>query len=46
MGLGAADCRLSLIAGLGAHTAPTDYTPIKQMKLRRVDGKSWVPLDY
>jgi branched-chain amino acid transport system substrate-binding protein len=35
-----------LLPGIRLNTSPTDYTPIKQMKLRRFDGKSWVRLDY
>jgi len=35
-----------LLPGIRLNTSPTDYTPIKQMKLRRFDGRTWVRLDY
>ena len=35
-----------LLPGIRLNTSPTDYTPIKQMNLRRFDGKSWARLDY
>ncbi len=35
-----------LLPGIKLNTSPSDYTPIKQMKLRRFDGKTWVRLDY
>jgi hypothetical protein len=31
-----------LLPGIKLNTSPTDYTPIKQMQLRRFDGKTWV----
>ena len=31
-----------LLPGIKLNTSPTDYTPIKQMHLRRFDGKTWV----
>ncbi len=33
-----------LLPGIRLNTSPTDYTPIKQMHLRRFDGKTWVRL--
>jgi len=33
-----------LLPGIKLNTSPTDYTPIKQMHLRRFDGKTWVRL--
>jgi branched-chain amino acid transport system substrate-binding protein len=33
-----------LLPGIKLNTSPTDYTPIKQMQLRRFDGKTWVRL--
>jgi branched-chain amino acid transport system substrate-binding protein len=33
-----------LLPGIKLNTSPTDYTPIKQMNLRRFDGKTWVRL--
>ena len=35
-----------LLPGIKLNTSPTDYTPIKQMHLRRFDGKTWVRLPY
>ncbi len=29
--------------GIKVTTSPTDYYPIKQMRLQKFDGKSWVP---
>jgi branched-chain amino acid transport system substrate-binding protein len=41
------DVELSmLLPGIRLNTSPTDYTPIKQMHLRRFDGKTWVRLPY
>jgi hypothetical protein len=33
-----------LLPGITLNTTPTDYVPMKQMHLRRFDGKRWVPL--
>ena len=33
-----------MLPGIKLNTSPTDYTPIKQMNLRRFDGKTWVRL--
>lgn len=33
-----------LLPGIKLNTSATDYTPIKQMHLRRFDGKTWVRL--
>ena len=33
-----------MLPGIKLNTSPTDYTPIKQMHLRRFDGKTWVRL--
>jgi branched-chain amino acid transport system substrate-binding protein len=33
-----------ILPGLKLTTTPTDYTPMKQMYLRRFDGKHWAPL--
>ncbi len=33
-----------MLPGIKLNTGPTDYTPIKQMQLRRFDGKTWVRL--
>jgi branched-chain amino acid transport system substrate-binding protein len=30
-----------LLPGVTINTSPTDYRPIKQMRLVRFDGKSW-----
>jgi len=35
---------LRWLPGIKLNTSPTDYTPIKQMNLRRFDGKTWVRL--
>jgi branched-chain amino acid transport system substrate-binding protein len=32
-----------MLPGVTINTSPTDYRPIKQMRLVRFDGKSWVP---
>jgi branched-chain amino acid transport system substrate-binding protein len=32
-----------MLPGITINTSPTDYRPIKQMRLVRFDGKSWVP---
>jgi branched-chain amino acid transport system substrate-binding protein len=32
-----------LLPGVTINTSPTDYRPLKQMRLVRFDGKSWVP---
>jgi branched-chain amino acid transport system substrate-binding protein len=29
--------------GIRVKTTPTDYYPLKQMRLVRFDGKAWVP---
>jgi len=34
-----------LLPGIRLNTSPTDYTPIKQMKLMRFDGRTWVRPD-
>jgi branched-chain amino acid transport system substrate-binding protein len=31
-----------LLPGIKINTSPTDYYPIKQVQLMRVDGKTWV----
>jgi branched-chain amino acid transport system substrate-binding protein len=33
-----------LLPGVTVNTSPTDYEPLKQMQLRRFDGKQWTPL--
>ena len=33
-----------MLPGIKLNTSSTDYTPIKQMQLRRFDGKTWVRL--
>jgi len=33
-----------LLPGVTINTSPTDYEPLKQMQLRRFDGKQWTPL--
>ena len=33
-----------LLPGIKVNTSPTDYTPIKQVQMRRFDGKTWVRL--
>jgi branched-chain amino acid transport system substrate-binding protein len=32
-----------LLPGITLNTSPTDYSPIKQMQLKRFDGTRWVP---
>jgi branched-chain amino acid transport system substrate-binding protein len=32
----------SLLPGITLSTSPTDYNPMKQMRLRRFDGHHWV----
>ncbi|HEX7966986.1 MAG TPA: ABC transporter substrate-binding protein [Stellaceae bacterium] len=32
-----------LLPGVAIHTSPTDYRPIKQMRLVRFDGQTWQP---
>jgi branched-chain amino acid transport system substrate-binding protein len=32
-----------LLPGVTINTSPTDYRPIKQLRLVRFDGKSWIP---
>jgi len=32
-----------LLPGITINTSPTDYSPIKQMRLKRFDGERWVP---
>src|SRR5205823_279434 len=32
-----------LLPGIKINTGPTNFFPIRQMQLRRFDGKSWVP---
>jgi len=37
--------RLSmLLPGVRLNTSPSDYYPIKQLRLQRFDGRTWVPL--
>ncbi len=31
-----------LLPGIRINTSPTDFYPIKQMRLQRFDGKTWV----
>ena len=31
-----------LLPGITLSTSPTDYSPIKQMQLKRFDGTRWV----
>jgi branched-chain amino acid transport system substrate-binding protein len=33
-----------LLPGIRLNTAPDDYSPIKQMRLQRFDGTSWVSI--
>src|SRR5579872_7198118 len=33
-----------LLPGITINTSPTDYEPLKQMQLRRFDGKQWTSL--
>jgi ABC-type branched-subunit amino acid transport system substrate-binding protein len=33
-----------LLPGIKINTGPTDYTPIKQVQMRRFDGKTWIRL--
>jgi branched-chain amino acid transport system substrate-binding protein len=30
-----------LLPGITVNTSPTDYDPIKQMRLQRFDGRDW-----
>jgi branched-chain amino acid transport system substrate-binding protein len=32
----------SLLPGITLNTSPTDYNPLKQMRLQRFDGQRWV----
>jgi branched-chain amino acid transport system substrate-binding protein len=34
----------ALLPGLTVNTSPTNYDPVKQMRLQRFDGRSWVLL--
>jgi branched-chain amino acid transport system substrate-binding protein len=34
-----------LLPGIRINTTPTDYLPIKQMRLVRFDGARWVSLE-
>lgn len=33
-----------LLPGIKINSSPTDYTPIKQVQMRRFDGKTWIRL--
>jgi branched-chain amino acid transport system substrate-binding protein len=33
-----------LLPGVTINTSPTDYRPIKQMRLVRFDGRTWQPV--